>query len=106
MSAYVIALVEVTDPAGMDEYRTRLMAQIVQYDGRFLAAGPPEVREGEDQPHTAVIIEFPSLEQARAWYEADDYQELKALRQRSARTTLLLVDELTVAPLPRAFTAG
>jgi uncharacterized protein (DUF1330 family) len=94
MAAYMIALTEVTDPAGMDEYRDRVGAVIAQYDGRSLAAAPPALSEGALQPHVAVIIEFPSLERLRAWYDGADYRELKALRHRSARVTDFIVDGL------------
>ncbi len=94
MAAFVIGTGEITDPAGMEEYRTRVGPVIARYGGRFVAAGAPEVREGHLQPHIAVIIEFPSLDQARTWYEAADYQELKAVRQRSTRGSTLFLDGL------------
>ena len=94
MAAYVIGTSEISDPAGMEEYRTKVGPVIARYGGRFVAAGAPEVREGDLRPHVAVIIEFPSVEQARAWYNADDYQDLKALRQRSTRGTTLFLDGL------------
>ena len=65
MAAYVIGAIEVSDPVGMEEYRTRVGEVVARHGGRFLAAGAPEVREGNLQPHASVIIEFPSLEQAR-----------------------------------------
>ena len=94
MTAYVIGTSEITDPAGMEEYRNRVGPVIERYGGRFVAAGAPEVREGDLHPHVAVIIEFPSLDQARAWYDAADYQELKAVRQRSTRGITLFLNGL------------
>jgi uncharacterized protein (DUF1330 family) len=94
MAAYVIGTSEITDPAGMEEYRNRVGSVIERYGGRFLAAGAPEVREGDLRPHVAVIIEFPSLDQARTWYDSADYRELKAVRQRSTRGTTLFLDGL------------
>ena len=41
-----------------------------------------------------MIIEYPSPEQARAWYDGADYQDLKALRQRSTRGATLFLDGL------------
>ncbi len=94
MAAYMMVLTEITDPAGMEEYRTHVLPVIERYGGRFLAAGPPDVLEGELRPHVAVILEFPSMEQAHAWYDSADYQDLKALRHRSARATAVFVDGL------------
>ena len=97
MAAYVIGTSEMTDPAGMDEYRSQVGTVIARYGGRFVAAGEPEVREGDLRPHVAVVIEFPSLEQARTWYDAPDYQKLKAVRQRSTRGITLFLDGLPTA---------
>ncbi len=96
MAAYVIGAVEVTDPAAMEEYRTRVGEVVTRHGGRFLAAGAPEVREGTLHPHASVIIEFPSLEQARRWYDAADYRALRELRQRSTQTTLIFLDGLPI----------
>ena len=96
MAAYVFGTSEITDPVGMEEYRNRVGPVIERYGGRFLAACGPEVREGDLRPHIAVIIEFPSLDQARTWYEAADYQELKAVRQRSTRGITLFLDGLPI----------
>ncbi len=94
MAAYMMVLIEVTDPTRMEEYRTHVLPVIERYGGRFLAAAPPDVLEGELRPHVAVILEFPSMERARAWYDATDYQELKALHHRSARAVAAFVDGL------------
>lgn len=94
MVAYMMVLTEVTDSAGMEEYRTHVLPVIERYGGRFLAAAPPDVLEGELQPHIAVILEFPSMERVHAWYDATDYQELKALHHRSAHAVAAFVDGL------------
>ncbi len=94
MAAYMIVLTDVTDPAGMEEYRTHVLPVIERYGGRFLAAGPPDILEGDLTLHVAVILEFPSMERAHAWYDGADYQDLKALRQRSSRAVAVFVDEL------------
>ncbi len=80
------------DQAAFDEYRTKVDATIEQYGGRFVARGPAEVREGEDRQARIVIIEFPSLAQARTWYDSAEYRPLRDLRQRSAETVLVLAN--------------
>ena len=42
--------------------------------------GEPAVVEGNWRPSFLVMIEFPSLERATAWYSSDDYKDLKAMR--------------------------
>jgi uncharacterized protein (DUF1330 family) len=93
MAAYVIANVEVTDPARYDEYRKRVPATLVPYGGRFVVrGGAHEVVEGGWQPRRLVVLEFPSLAQARRWYDSEEYREPKALRLAAARTEVVLVE--------------
>jgi uncharacterized protein (DUF1330 family) len=61
-------------------YLEQIQATIDAYEGRFLAHGPQvEIREG-DWPGTVVVIEFPSLDAARDWYESPAYQKILHLR--------------------------
>jgi uncharacterized protein (DUF1330 family) len=93
MPAYVIADVDVTDPAHYAEYRQRVPATVAAYGGRFLArGGAHEVLEGSWQPHRVIVLEFPSLEQARRWYASEEYREPKAMRIAAARTNAILVE--------------
>jgi len=93
MPAYFIVDLEVTDPAGFEEYRKLVPGTIQQYGGRFLVrGGAVETLEGDWQPQRVVVLEFPSLEQARRWYNSEDYRDPKALRFKTARTRLILVE--------------
>jgi uncharacterized protein (DUF1330 family) len=95
MPAYVIADIEVTDPAGYETYRQGVPATIQRYGGRYLArGGTVEVVEGDWRPRRLVILEFPSLAEARRWYGSDEYRELKAIRQRCSRGRVLLAEGL------------
>jgi uncharacterized protein (DUF1330 family) len=93
MAAYFIVDVEVTDPAGFEEYRQLVPATIAQYGGRYLVrGGAAEQLEGDWQPRRVVVLEFPSLEQAKRWYDCEEYRGLKALRFKTAKTNLILVE--------------
>lgn len=93
MPAYVIANVDVTDPAGFEQYRALVPATIEQYGGRYLVrGGTHEVVEGDWRPRRLVVLEFPSMTAARRWYDSEEYRHPKALRLRSARTDALLVE--------------
>jgi uncharacterized protein (DUF1330 family) len=93
MPAYVIAEVTVTDPKTMEEYRKQVPATVARYGGRFLVrGGAHETLEGDWKPNRLVILEFPSMEQARLWYDSEEYREPKALRIKSGRTNLVMVD--------------
>jgi uncharacterized protein (DUF1330 family) len=93
MAGYVVALDEVTDPEGFARYREMVPAIIEQFGGRFLVrGGKAQALEGDWEPSRLIIIEFPSVEQARAWWASEEYAEAKALRQRTANTTLTVVE--------------
>ena len=91
MAAYVIANVDVTDPALYDEYRKGVLATITQYGGRFLVrAGATEVLEGAFRPKRVVVIEFPSAERAKTWWDSPEYRPLRDLRQRASSGDLFI----------------
>ena len=93
MPAYVIANVDVKDPALFEEYRKQVPATVAKHGGRFVVrGGTHERREGSWAVSRLVILEFPSLEQARRWYDSEDYREPKALRIKSATPDLVIVE--------------
>ncbi len=93
MPAYVIAEVEVTEPAVYEEYRKLVPATIAKYGGRFLVrGGAVETKEGGWQPKRLVVLEFDSMEQARKWYHSPEYAPALALRAKAARSKVLLVE--------------
>ena len=93
MSAYVIANVDVKDPVRYEDYRRLVPATIEKYGGRFIArGGRTEILEGEWRPSRLVIVEFPSVEQARAWWNSTEYAEARAIRQATSEGTLLILE--------------
>ena len=93
MAAYVVANVEVIDPAAYEEYRAKVPGTIAAYGGRYLvrsAAG--EVLEGEWSRKRFVILEFPSLAQLNAWYNSPEYRPLLEIRKRTARSNVIIVE--------------
>jgi uncharacterized protein (DUF1330 family) len=93
MSAYVIGDVEVTDQAVFQEYRNRVGATVEQYGGRFVVrGGKVNPKEGDWQLHHLLMLEFPSLEQAERWYNSPEYKPLIAIREKAARTHLLIAE--------------
>ena len=93
MSAYLLAHIEVTDPAGYEEYRKRVPPTVVAHGGRFLARGGAiDVLEGSWSPKRLVIIEFPSMAALKSWYDSPEYRPLIELRNRHARSSLIAVE--------------
>lgn len=82
MPAYFwVDIREINDAAKMEDYRRRVRSVVEKFGGRYLVVGGPfEVAEGTYQPVFPVLVEFPSLEQARGWYGSEEYRSLKELR--------------------------
>ncbi|WP_086771349.1 DUF1330 domain-containing protein [Streptomyces bobili] len=92
MSAYAIAhLREAAPHADIAEYIERITATFEPYGGRFLVHGAQhEVMEGAWPGHV-VVIGFPSLAGARAWWVSAAYQEIAPLRARHIEGDIILV---------------
>ena len=90
---YVIANISVEDPAGYEGYRSQTAAIIEKYGGRFLVRGGAiEAKEGEPATGRLVVLEFPSVEAARIFYDSPEYQAILPIRFRNASSTLIIVE--------------
>jgi uncharacterized protein (DUF1330 family) len=93
MAAYVIYQGEVTDAARYDVYKSRAAASIEHAGGRYVArAGDVAAREGDTPPARTVVIEFPTMQAALAWYHGDEYAAARALREGAATCRMYVVD--------------
>ena len=93
MSAYVVVEVEVQDKERYETYKRLVPPSLAVYGGRFLVrGGEVENLEGEWSPKRFVMVEFPSVERAKAWWASPEYAEAKALRQATARTQMIVVE--------------
>ena len=92
MPAYVVVEVEVRDAARYEDYKRMVPPSLAVYGGKFLVrGGAAETLEGDWSPKRVVIVEFPSVERARAWWASAEYAEAKALRQTTARSRMIVV---------------
>jgi uncharacterized protein (DUF1330 family) len=92
--AYVVAEVEVTDPAGFPQYAAKVPATLAPFHGRTLVRGKPDTKEGPPMNGNLVILAFDNLDDAEHWYSSPAYSELIPIRQRSAKTRLFIVEGL------------
>lgn len=93
MSAYVIADVEVLDAALFETYRQQVPATIAAFDGRYLVRGGGlTVLEGSWAPARCVVLEFPDMARLKAWYDSPAYVPLRAIRERSTNSKLVMVE--------------
>ncbi|GGJ57090.1 hypothetical protein GCM10010121_079700 [Streptomyces brasiliensis] len=93
MTAYAIAhLREAAPHPEIAEYIDRITATFEPYGGRFLVHGTQhEVREGTWPGHV-VVIGFPGITEARAWWDSPAYQQIAPLRSRHSEGDIILVE--------------
>ncbi|OHV65260.1 DUF1330 domain-containing protein [Pseudofrankia sp. BMG5.36] len=90
--AYVVLTEAIKDPDGMAEYAKVAGASFAGVAGRPLALGPvSEVLEGEWHGNQTVILEFDSVEEAKAWYTSEAYAKAIPLRQAAADCNAAIV---------------
>ncbi|MEU1819873.1 DUF1330 domain-containing protein [Streptomyces roseifaciens] len=87
------------------EYIERIQATLDPFGGRFLVHGAEvHVVEGA-WPGNLVLIAFPDLAQARAWYASPAYQALIPLRTEHVEGTILFTDGVAPGYDPSALAA-
>ena len=90
---YAIVRVKIDDEEHYARYRAGTLDTLDPYEGRFIVrGGETECVEGSWDVDRTVVIEFPSMEQARAWYRSDAYQELAAVRREASTADFVLVE--------------
>ena len=93
MAGYLIVDVRVTDAAAYERYKAAVGPTLVPFGGRALVrGGRVDTLEGDWSPSRIVVIEFPSMEKAKAWWSSEEYAPLKKLRQSAATTRLIAVE--------------
>ena len=94
MSAYLIWLAtEISDPDKMGEYSAGVMPTLQTAGARVLAAeDAPEVIEGQWDAARTVVIEFPSIEAAKTWYDSDEYRKILPLRHDASEGHLIFLN--------------
>ena len=93
MTAYVIMDIDVKDPTTYKEYIGLAPATVEAYGGKYQArAGRTEKLEGDWVPKRLVILQFESLERARAWLDSPEYQPIKRLRHAAAVSNIVAIE--------------
>ena len=93
MPAYIIANMTITDPDTFGKYAQAAGPTVAAHGGKLLVAGPSsEVIEGDPAPIT-VVMEFESVEKAKAWYDSSEYKEIIEMRLSSTAGWMILAPE-------------
>jgi len=93
MPAYVILDITVSDPKLFEEYKQLAPETIAAYGGKYLArGGKVEALEGDWTPDRIVILEFDSINTAKAWMDSPEYREARAIRHQAATSNTIVVE--------------
>ena len=93
MTAYILVDVEVTNAEAYEQYKLLAPPAIARYGGRYLArGGKAVVLEGDAQPHRVVVLEFPSLEVAQAFYDSPEYRAAREVREGGCNMKMIAVE--------------
>ena len=94
MPAYVIGQLDIKDPAAYQTYLDGFMPSFTRHGGELLATSrsDTELLEGTWALPRTVIMRFPSMIAARAWYNDPEYKELAKVRDRTADANLVIVE--------------
>jgi uncharacterized protein (DUF1330 family) len=100
MQAYAIGTVQMRDPSWVEEYLAKLQPLLEKHGGRCLVrAWKMEKLEGAAPlPDVLVVLEFPTMEHARAWYQDPEYVPLVKLRQGGSDVELILAEGIALGP--------
>lgn len=92
MAAYIIAKVNVTDWEKYNEYIKVTPGIIAKYEGRFIVRGGETVTlEGPQEKWRIVVVEFPDLAKAKAFYHSPEYADAKKIRAGAAEAQFIAV---------------
>lgn len=96
MAAYLIVdIAQIHNEADYARYRSMVSPGLENAGGCYLArGGAVGVLEGAWRPGRIVLVRFPSLPAARAWWSSSDYEAAKRLRQSATTTNMIAVEGL------------
>lgn len=93
MKAYLIGSIEVRDPVVFDAYRKAVPAVIAAFGGRYIVRGGAVSQvEGQQAAGRVVVLEFPSMADARRFYDSPEYAPLLKMRLDSTTSNVLFVE--------------
>jgi len=95
VAVYVIVDIDIFDPVGFAEYRKAVVPLVQKYGGQYIAADDGvELLEGDWNPKRIVVIQFPSLQDAKGCLNCEEYSEPCKIGQRTAKTGMIHVKSL------------
>ncbi|MBO0334409.1 DUF1330 domain-containing protein [Sneathiella sp. CAU 1612] len=95
MPAYMIARIDVTDPEQYEVYKSLAPIAIKKYGGRYLTrGGAMETLEGPTETRRMVLLEYPDMAAAKAFYDSPEYRKARDARKDAAEGQFVLLEGL------------
>ena len=94
MTAYVIVRADVTDLDTWKQYAGAAGPTSVPFGGKYIARGGAVegLENFEDEGKRVVILEFPDMDSARSWYNSDEYQAARKIRENAGHAQFMIVE--------------
>ena len=92
MTYVVVTIKKVLDLEAFREYADKVMPMIERFGGKYVAVDKtPDVRDGQWPFARTVIVQYPNIAAAKAWYESAEYQEIIPIRKRAIDANIVMV---------------
>ncbi|AMQ56824.1 DUF1330 domain-containing protein [Algoriphagus sanaruensis] len=92
MSAYILVQVDIYDNEVYEEYKKLTPDSLIPYGGEFVIRGfPVEAIEGEWKHDRMVLLKFPDRQKALEWYNSENYQKAKKIREKGSSANFFVV---------------
>jgi uncharacterized protein (DUF1330 family) len=92
LPGYVVAEVDVTDPATFKQYADKTPGTLAPFNGHYVIRGGKNLSIEGDAPKRFVVIQFDSFEKAKAWEDSPAYEAIKPIRHSSAKSRVFIME--------------
>jgi uncharacterized protein (DUF1330 family) len=92
LPGYVVAEVDVTDPATFQKYAEKAPGTIAASNGHYIIRGGKSMSIEGEPPKRFVVIAFDSVEKAKAWEDSPAYEAIKPIRHSSAKSRVFIIE--------------
>jgi uncharacterized protein (DUF1330 family) len=92
LPGYAVAEVDVTDPATFQKYAEKAPGTIAASGGHYIIRGGKSVSIEGEPPKRFVVIQFDSVEKAKAWEDSPAYDAIKPIRHSSAKSRVFIIE--------------
>ena len=94
--AYVLVDTKISNNENYEVYKSKAKPIAERFGGKYLTRGGEMdvVQSDLWSPTRLVLVEFPSIEKARAFHSSEDYADVKKIRKENAESTLVILEGL------------